>query len=174
MPKRHLTHQQAVTRSLKLNYAGFGITWSFNGWLSRSLSPTESRHHRAESFATFTAGSKVSSRICSHASPQRTRLQRLLATHRDRTDRFLAPPTFFTVTDSYGIEPIHPTCLPEVVGRRVSRCCRHRKTSRPNSASEFGPQVTAFYLIASGEIVGVVLRSTSTNGYNNTLIASQD
>jgi hypothetical protein len=35
-------------------------------------------------------------------------LQRLLATHRDRTDRFLAPLTFFTVTDSYGIELIHP------------------------------------------------------------------
>jgi hypothetical protein len=40
--------------------------------------------------------------------PERTRLQRLLATHRDWTDRFLRAPTFFTVTDSYGIELIHP------------------------------------------------------------------
>lgn len=40
--------------------------------------------------------------------PSRTRLQRLLATHRDWTDRFLRAPTFFTVTDSYGIELIHP------------------------------------------------------------------
>jgi hypothetical protein len=40
--------------------------------------------------------------------PERTRVQRLLATHRDWTDRFLVAPTFFTVTDSYGIELIHP------------------------------------------------------------------
>ncbi len=32
--------------------------------------------------------------------PSRTRLQRLLATYRDWTDRFLCPPTFFTVPDS--------------------------------------------------------------------------
>jgi len=40
--------------------------------------------------------------------PDRTRLLRLLATHRLWTDRFLAPVTFYTVVDSYGIELIHP------------------------------------------------------------------
>ena len=40
--------------------------------------------------------------------PERTRLQRLLVTHQDWCDRFLADPTFFTVIDSYGIELIHP------------------------------------------------------------------
>jgi Transposase DDE domain len=40
--------------------------------------------------------------------PHRTRLQRLLATHQDWCDLFLADPTFFTVIDSYGIELIHP------------------------------------------------------------------
>ncbi len=40
--------------------------------------------------------------------PERTRLQRLLQTHRDWCDCFLADPSFFTVVDSYGIEPIHP------------------------------------------------------------------
>lgn len=40
--------------------------------------------------------------------PERTRLQRLLETHRDDCTRFLADPTFFTVIDSYGIELIHP------------------------------------------------------------------
>lgn len=40
--------------------------------------------------------------------PDRTRLQRLLATHQNWCDRFLADPTFFTVIDSYGIELIHP------------------------------------------------------------------
>ena len=40
--------------------------------------------------------------------PSRTRLQRLLSTRRAWADRFLRAPTFFTVTDSYGIELIHP------------------------------------------------------------------
>lgn len=40
--------------------------------------------------------------------PHRTRLQRLLATHQDWCDLFLADPSFFTVVDSYGIELIHP------------------------------------------------------------------
>jgi hypothetical protein len=40
--------------------------------------------------------------------PDRTRLLRLLATHRLWTDRFLAPVTFYTVVDSYGIELLHP------------------------------------------------------------------
>ena len=40
--------------------------------------------------------------------PDRTRLQRLLVTHQDWCDRFLADPTIFSVIDSYGIELIHP------------------------------------------------------------------
>ena len=38
----------------------------------------------------------------------RTRLQRLLYTHRDGCQVFLAQPSFFTIIDSYGIELIHP------------------------------------------------------------------
>ena len=40
--------------------------------------------------------------------PERTRLLRLLAAHRRLTDRFLADPTCFTVTDTYGIQTPHP------------------------------------------------------------------
>jgi hypothetical protein len=40
--------------------------------------------------------------------PERTRLQRLLLTHRNWCAAFLAEPTFFTVIDSYGIELLHP------------------------------------------------------------------
>jgi hypothetical protein len=40
--------------------------------------------------------------------PERTRLQRQLATHQDWCERFLAAPTFFTVMDSYGVELCHP------------------------------------------------------------------
>jgi hypothetical protein len=36
--------------------------------------------------------------------PERTRLFRLFAAHRDWSDRFLAQPTFFGVADSYGVE----------------------------------------------------------------------
>jgi hypothetical protein len=36
--------------------------------------------------------------------PERTRLFRLFATHRNWSDRFLAQPTFFGVADSFGIE----------------------------------------------------------------------
>jgi hypothetical protein len=40
--------------------------------------------------------------------PERTRLQRLLATHHAWCERLMADPTFFTVIDSFGIELIHP------------------------------------------------------------------
>jgi hypothetical protein len=40
--------------------------------------------------------------------PDRTRLFRLLATHRSWTDRFLAEPTILGVADTFGIELIHP------------------------------------------------------------------
>ncbi len=39
--------------------------------------------------------------------PERTRLFRLFAAHRDWTNRFLAQPTFFGVADSFGIEMIN-------------------------------------------------------------------
>jgi hypothetical protein len=40
--------------------------------------------------------------------PERTRLFRLLATHRQWTDEFLATPSVLGVVDSYGIELLHP------------------------------------------------------------------
>ena len=42
------------------------------------------------------------------ALPERTRLFRLLATHRQWTDAFLAAPSVLGVVDSYGIELLHP------------------------------------------------------------------
>ncbi len=40
--------------------------------------------------------------------PERTRLFRLFAAHRDWADAFLADPTLLGVADTYGIELIHP------------------------------------------------------------------
>ena len=40
--------------------------------------------------------------------PDRTRLFRLVATHADWTEAFLAQPTTLGVADTYGIELIHP------------------------------------------------------------------
>jgi len=42
------------------------------------------------------------------ALPERTRLFRLLGTHRPWTDEFLAPPSVLGVVDSYGIELLPP------------------------------------------------------------------
>ena len=42
------------------------------------------------------------------ATPERTRLFRLMANHRDWADRFLADPTLFGVADGFGIELICP------------------------------------------------------------------
>jgi len=42
------------------------------------------------------------------AVPERTRLCRLLALHRQWTDEFLASPSLLGVVDSYGIELLHP------------------------------------------------------------------
>jgi hypothetical protein len=42
------------------------------------------------------------------ALPERTRLFRLLTTHRTWTDEFLAMPSLLGVVDSYGIELLHP------------------------------------------------------------------
>ena len=40
--------------------------------------------------------------------PERTRLFRLLKTHRAWTDRFLAAPSLLGVADTYGLELLHP------------------------------------------------------------------
>ncbi len=53
--------------------------------------------------------------------PHRTRLFRLLATHRDWAEYFLAHPTVLGVADSYGIELIHPMRegrSPQQIGRK--------------------------------------------------------
>ncbi len=53
--------------------------------------------------------------------PERTRLQRLLKTHRAWCERFLGEATFFTVIDSYGVELIHPIRegrSPKQIGRK--------------------------------------------------------
>jgi hypothetical protein len=53
--------------------------------------------------------------------PDRTRLQRLLVTHQDWNERFLADPSFFLVIDSYPIEllfPIRQGRSPQQVGKK--------------------------------------------------------
>jgi hypothetical protein len=53
--------------------------------------------------------------------PERTRLQRLLKTHQDWCDQFLAAPSFFTVIDSYRtllLFPIRQGRSPEQVGKK--------------------------------------------------------
>lgn len=58
--------------------------------------------------------------------PERTRLFRLLATHRAWTDEFLAAPSVLGGVDSYGIELLHP--LRE--GRRTQQIGRKGKSHR--------------------------------------------
>ena len=53
--------------------------------------------------------------------PERTRLFRLLRTHQDWTQAFLAAPTGLGVIDTYGIELIHPIRegrSPQQIGRK--------------------------------------------------------
>jgi len=60
------------------------------------------------------------------ALPDRTRLFRLFAGHRDWTNRFLAAPTFFGVADSFGVEMINTLRLGRSqlqIGRR-GKCAR--------------------------------------------------
>jgi hypothetical protein len=55
------------------------------------------------------------------ALPDRTRLGRVLATHRAWTDEFLAMPSILGVVDSYGIELLHPMRegrSPRQIGRK--------------------------------------------------------
>jgi hypothetical protein len=79
----HLYPSELVTIGLLFALKG-GYFRAFYRWLKRD-------------YATLFAG-----------LPERTRLQRLLDTHRDWCQRFLAAPTFFSIIDSYGIELIHP------------------------------------------------------------------
>lgn len=60
------------------------------------------------------------------ALPERTRLFRLLATHRPWTDEFLAAPSVLGVVDSYGIELLHP--MRE--GRSAQQIGRKGKSNR--------------------------------------------
>jgi len=58
--------------------------------------------------------------LCPHL-PERTRLLRLLRTHHDWTQAFLAAPTVLGVIDTYGIELIHPRRegrRPQQIGRK--------------------------------------------------------
>lgn len=57
--------------------------------------------------------------------PERTRLFRLLATHRAWTDEFLAAPTILGVVDSYGLELLHPLRA----GRRAQQIGRKGKSN---------------------------------------------
>jgi hypothetical protein len=82
-PQAHLWPSELVTIGLLFALKG-GTFRAFYRWLVRDY---------AELFGGV---------------PERTRLLRLLATHADWCDLFLADPTFFTVLDSYGIELIHP------------------------------------------------------------------
>ncbi len=53
--------------------------------------------------------------------PERTRLFRLFATHKDWADHFLADPTLLGVADSFGIELLHPMRegrSPNQIGRK--------------------------------------------------------
>src|SRR5262247_1791451 len=53
--------------------------------------------------------------------PERTRLLRLLKTHQDWTQVFLAAPTVLGVIDTYGIERIHP--MREARSRSAAKAC---------------------------------------------------
>jgi hypothetical protein len=59
--------------------------------------------------------------------PERTRLFRLFAIHRDWADQYLASPTFFGIADSFGIELIQTRRLgrsPRQIARRGQCACR--------------------------------------------------
>src|SRR3954471_11654213 len=82
-PQANLWPGEVVTLALRFAVKGVGER-AFYRWLRRDWLPLFPR------------------------LPDRTRLFRLFATHRDWTARFLADPTFFGVADAYGIELIHP------------------------------------------------------------------
>jgi hypothetical protein len=82
-PQASLWPSEIVTVGLLFALKGVG-TRAFYRWLSRDWRPL---------FPSL---------------PERTRLFRLLATHRTWTDEFLATPSVLGVVDSYGVELLHP------------------------------------------------------------------
>ena len=63
---------------------------------------------RASATAPSTAGPQRDLKPLFPHLPERTRLFRLLAAHKDWTQRFLAQPTLLGVADSFGVELLHP------------------------------------------------------------------
>src|SRR5712691_6545837 len=82
-PEAHLWPSEVVTLGLLHALKGVGNR-PFSRWLTRDYRPLFPR------------------------LPERTRLIRLLRTHHDWTQVFLAAPTVLGVIDTYGVELIHP------------------------------------------------------------------
>jgi hypothetical protein len=95
-PEAHLWPSEVVTLGLLHALKGVGNR-PFYRWLTRDYRPLFPR------------------------LPERTRLFRLLKTHQDWTQVFLAAPTVLGVIDTYGIELIHPIRegrSPQQIGRK--------------------------------------------------------
>src|SRR5207253_1240647 len=95
-PEAHLWPSEVVTLGLLHALKGVGNR-AFHRWLTRDYRPLFPR------------------------LPERTRLFRLLKTHQDWTQAFLAAPTVLGVIDTYGIELIHPMRegrSPHQIGRK--------------------------------------------------------
>src|SRR5437660_8503199 len=95
-PEAHLWPSEVVTLGLLQALKGGGNR-PFSRWLTRDYRP-----------------------LFPHL-PERTRLFRLLKTHQDWTQVFLAAPTVLGVIDTYGIELIHPMRegrSPQQMGRK--------------------------------------------------------
>src|SRR6267142_1579481 len=95
-PEAHLWPSEVVTLGLLHALKGVGNR-AFYRWLTRD------------------------SRVLFPRLPERTRLFRLLRTHQDWTEVFLAAPTVLGVIDAYGIELIHPMRegrSPQQIGRK--------------------------------------------------------
>ncbi len=95
-PEAHLWPSEVVTLGL-LHARKGGGNRPFYRWLTRDYRPLFPR------------------------LPERTRLFRLLKTHQDWTQAFLAAPTVLGVIDTYGIELIHPMRegrSPQQIGRK--------------------------------------------------------
>src|SRR2546425_11860430 len=95
-PEAHLWPSEVVTLGLLHALKGVGNR-PFYHWLTRDYRPLFPR------------------------LPERNRLFRLLKTHQDWTQGFLAPPTVLGAIDTYGIELIHPMAegrSPQQIGRK--------------------------------------------------------
>ena len=95
-PEAHLWPSEVVTLGLLHALKGVGNR-AFYRWLTRDY------------------------RVLFPRLPERTRLLRLLRTHQDWTQVFLAAPTVLGVIDTYGIELIHPMRegrSPQQMGRK--------------------------------------------------------